>query len=145
MKLSGDECRILTRIAHKTKMDCWFVVLHDTAGEPYIYDLEAGKKTDMKAAIQQLAEGISDPVCYDLCFLEKSDDAILRDLLKRCEAQLPPPLGEGKRSFEKEVKKDQEALADAVAWGREEDIEKIQKRLDRNMDYLSRFYPRKKR
>ena len=43
MTLNHDEYDLLTKIAEKSKMDCWFLIKQTKKGEDYVYDLEEGK------------------------------------------------------------------------------------------------------
>lgn len=129
----------------KTKMDCWFVILNDREGKPYIYDLEGRKKVKAEIAVRQLMEGVEDPVSYDLCELGKEEDKALRDLAKRCGALEPPAVGEGKRHFEIMLSKANEDLEEAVSRGEGEDVlSVIRKRAEQYTEYLSHFYGSKK-
>ena len=44
MTLSSEEYNLLTKIARKSKMDCWFLIKQTKKGEDYVYDLENSKK-----------------------------------------------------------------------------------------------------
>lgn len=100
MKLSNAECNVLDSVASSTKMDCWFFITEDKNGRPYIFDLENNKRMRIEHAVQQLMEGIEEPINYYNCRLTEKEDAILRDLAKRCGAILPPTIEESKRCFE---------------------------------------------
>ena len=43
MTLNSEEYDLLTKIAEKSKMDCWFLIKQTKKGEDYVYDLEEGK------------------------------------------------------------------------------------------------------
>ena len=68
MTLSSEEYNLLTRIARKSKMDCWFLIKQTKKGEDYVYDLENRKKISLRTGIRQLMEGIED--IYTICILK---------------------------------------------------------------------------
>ena len=47
MTLNHDEYDLLTKIAEKSKMDCWFLIKQTKKGEDYVYDLEEGKRLSL--------------------------------------------------------------------------------------------------
>lgn len=80
MTLNHDEYELLTKIAEKSKMDCWFLIKQTKKGEDYIYDLEEGKRLSLRTGIRQLMEGIDG--MYDMYF-EGNEQEIMIQLLLR--------------------------------------------------------------
>lgn len=80
MTLSSEEYELLTKIAKKSKMDCWFLIKQTKKGEDYVYDLEEGKRLSLRTGIRQLMEGIEN--MYDMYF-EDAEKDIMINLLSR--------------------------------------------------------------
>ena len=80
MTLNHDEYDLLTKIAEKSKMDCWFLIKQTKKGEDYFYDLEEGKRLSLRTGIRQLMEGIDS--MYDMYF-EGNERDIMISLLSR--------------------------------------------------------------
>ena len=80
MTLNHDEYELLTKIAEKSKMDCWFLIKQTKKGEDYFYDLEEGKRLSLRTGIRQLMEGIDS--MYDMYF-EGNERDIMISLLSR--------------------------------------------------------------
>ena len=80
MTLNHDEYELLTKIAEKSKMDCWFLIKQTKKGEDYVYDLEEGKRLSLRTGIRQLMEGIDS--MYDMYF-EGNERDIMISLLSR--------------------------------------------------------------
>lgn len=80
MTLNHDEYELLTKIAEKSKMDCWFLIKQTKKGEDYVYDLEEGKRLSLRTGIRQLMEGIDG--MYDMYF-EGNEQEIMIQLLLR--------------------------------------------------------------
>ena len=80
MTLNSEEYDLLTKIAEKSKMDCWFLIKQTKKGEDYVYDLEEGKRLSLRTGIRQLMEGIDG--MYDMCFEDGERDVMI-SLLSR--------------------------------------------------------------
>lgn len=80
MTLSSDEYNLLTKIAEKSKLDCWFLIKQTKNGEDYIFDLENRKRMSLRTGIRQLMEGIED--MYDMYF-EGDERDVMINLLSR--------------------------------------------------------------
>ena len=80
MTLNHDEYDLLTKIAEKSKMDCWFLIKQTKKGEDYVYDLEEGKRLSLRIGIRQLMEGIDR--MYDMYF-EGNERDVMISLLSR--------------------------------------------------------------
>ena len=90
--LTKEECAVLSLVAKRTKMDCWFAILHTANGQPYIYDLENKKRIGIKTAIPQLSEGVEDYDNYHNCRLTPEEDRVFRELIKKYGGEQPPIL-----------------------------------------------------
>ena len=75
MTLNSEEYDLLTKIAEKSKMDCWFLIKQTKKGEDYVYDLEEGKRLSLRTGIRQLMEGIDG--MYDMCFEDGERDVMI--------------------------------------------------------------------
>ena len=80
MTLNNDEYELLTKIARKSNMECWFLIKQTKKGEDYVYDLEEGKRLSLRIGIRQLMEGIDG--MYDMYF-EDGERDIMINLLSR--------------------------------------------------------------
>lgn len=80
MTLNHDEYDLLTKIAEKSKMDCWFLIKQTRKGEDYVYDLEEGKRLSLRTGIRRLMEGIDG--MYDMYF-EGNERDVMISLLSR--------------------------------------------------------------
>lgn len=80
MTLSSDEYNLLTKIAEKSKMDCWFLIKQTAKGEDYVYDIENRKIISLRTGIRQLMEGIDG--MYDMYF-EGNERDVMIHLLAR--------------------------------------------------------------
>lgn len=76
MTLSSEEYDLLTKIAEKSKMDCWFLIKQTKKGEDYVYDLENSKKISLRTGIRQLMEGIDG--MYDMYFEDNERDIMIK-------------------------------------------------------------------
>ena len=86
MKLTVSEYNILNKIADKTKMDCWFWLFQDKAGDDKVKDLEEGKVLSLKKGVSQLDEGI---VSYDLCGMNVEEIVEYENLLRKLNIPVP--------------------------------------------------------
>lgn len=75
MTLNSEEYDLLTKIAEKSKMDCWFLIKQTKKGEDYVYDLEEGKRLSLRTGIRQLMEGIDG--MYDMYFEDGERDVMI--------------------------------------------------------------------
>lgn len=80
MTLNHDEYELLTKIAEKSKMDCWFLIKQTKKGEDYVYDLEEGKRLSLRTGIRQLMEGIDG--MYDMYFEGNELETMIQLLLR---------------------------------------------------------------
>ena len=62
MMLSESEYSGLTKIARKTKCDCWFDIRQDKNGNDYVFDLENRKRISLRAGMLQLFEAVISPL-----------------------------------------------------------------------------------
>lgn len=60
-KLSENEYNGLNKIAHETKMDCWFFIIK-SGEEDLIHDIENDEILTLANGLSQFAEGIIDPL-----------------------------------------------------------------------------------
>ena len=75
MTLNSEEYDLLTKIAEKSKMDCWFLIKQTKKGEDYVYDLEEGKRLSLRTGNRQLMEGIDG--MYDMYFEDGERDVMI--------------------------------------------------------------------
>lgn len=80
MTLSSDEYNLLTKIAEKSKMDCWFLIKQTAKGEDYVYDIENRKRISLRTGIRQLMEGIDG--MYDMYFKGNERDVMIHLLAR---------------------------------------------------------------
>lgn len=76
MTLNSEEYDLLTKIAEKSKMDCWFLIKQTKKGEDYVYDLENSKKISLRTGIRLLMEGIDG--MYDMYFEDNERDIMIK-------------------------------------------------------------------
>ena len=75
--LTDAEYNVLNRIASQTKMDCWFYLKTDSAGNDYVLDIENSDILTLREGISQLNEGI----VWDLLSLTAEEIAVYNNLL----------------------------------------------------------------
>ena len=75
-RLTSDEYNALNRLTSATKMDCWFTIQTDSAGNDSVFDLEEGKTLSMKDAVSMVYEGVDWMRRQDYHFLGISDKEI---------------------------------------------------------------------
>lgn len=73
--LTINECVALNRIAHNTKMDCWFSLSTDREGYDCVYDLERRRNVTLRYGVKLLREGIEhcspdELIHLGICLLE---------------------------------------------------------------------------
>lgn len=93
MTLSENEYNGLTKVARKTKCDCWFDIRQDKNGNDYVFDLENRKKISVANGVLQLADAIVDPLSdYGLTSEEAKavDDLIMDAIVKKLYKKHPP-------------------------------------------------------
>ncbi len=78
MTLNNAEYELLSRIARKSKLDCWFQIRQTAKGDDYVFDSENHKRLSLKTAIRQLMKGIEE--MYDF-YLAENDYITLINLL----------------------------------------------------------------
>lgn len=76
MTLNSEEYDLLTKIAEKSKMNCWFLIKQTKKGEDYVYDLENSKKISLRTGIRLLMEGIDG--MYDMYFEDNERDIMIK-------------------------------------------------------------------
>lgn len=86
--LNDDECRILRKIALKTKMDCWFHLTTDKDGEYFVFDLEDKCVYSIREAVSELASGI---VSYERCYLTSDEIEAFEALLTKLQIEADIP------------------------------------------------------
>lgn len=80
MTLNSKEYDLLTKIAEKSKMDCWFLIKQTKKGEDYVYDIESRRRISLRTGTRQLMEGIEG--MYDM-YLEENERDTMISLLAR--------------------------------------------------------------
>lgn len=92
MTLSENEYNGLTKVARKTKCDCWFDIRQDKNGNDYVFDLENHKKLSVANGVLQLADAIVDPLSdYGLTEDEaKAVDDLIMDAIVKKMYKKPP-------------------------------------------------------
>lgn len=80
MTLNHDEYELLTKIARKSKMDCWFQIRQNAKGDDCVFDLENHKRLSLKSAVRQLMEGIEE--MYDFYLAENDYKTLINLLIK---------------------------------------------------------------
>lgn len=76
--LTNAEYNVLNDISDQTKMDCWFCLETDSAGNDYVFDIENSDILTLYEGISQLNEGI----VLDLLDLTAEEIAVYNNLLK---------------------------------------------------------------
>lgn len=66
-----NESAVLGKIAHLSKMDCWFSIIRDKDGHYYTYDLEERNRIPLSTGIQQLEQGMTRAEDYRLSTYEQ--------------------------------------------------------------------------
>ena len=77
-RLTNAEYNVLNSIASQTKMDCWFFLETDSAGNDYVLDIENSDILTLREGISALNEGI----VPDLLDLSDEEIAVYNNLLK---------------------------------------------------------------
>ena len=81
--LADEEYNVLEKIAHETKMDCWFFIKQDNKGVDYIYDLENRKRMCLRTGVCNLIDGIDCVENYNSCNLTIEESNVFHELLKK--------------------------------------------------------------
>lgn len=81
--LTNPEYNVLNKIAHKTKMDCWFTIKQDNNGIDYIYDLEDKKRKCLRTGVYQLVSGLDCIENYNSCNLTDDEKTVFNELLRK--------------------------------------------------------------
>ena len=66
MTLFNEEYDVLNKIAHKSKMDCWFMIKFSENKGHYVFDLENRKRLSLRQGVKQLVDGMTDVDMYEL-------------------------------------------------------------------------------
>ena len=81
--LTNAEYEVLNKVAHRTKIDCWFEIKQDCHGTDYIYDIEEGKRMCLASGVAMLADAIDCQENYDNCYLVWNEKVTLRNLFAK--------------------------------------------------------------
>ena len=91
--LTDYEYKVLSKVARKTGLDCWFVIKQDGHGVDYIYNCEESKRMCLKTGVSLLADGIDCQESFDNCQLELQERVALRDLFTKLGVDLDSNIG----------------------------------------------------
>lgn len=80
-RLDNDEYDVLTKIAKKTKCDCWFSLRRDDKGEDVVYDLECDEDITLYSGVYDLMEALDCKENYDACNLTVDEEMTLANIL----------------------------------------------------------------
>ena len=81
--LTDCEYKVLSKVARKTRLDCWFVIKQDCYGIDYIYDHEESKRMCLKTGVSILADSIDCQENFDNCCLDYYERRVLWDLFAK--------------------------------------------------------------
>ena len=82
--LTQEQYTVLSKIARKTRMDCWFYIHQKQNGEDVIKDLENHKYLSLRSGISQLNEGI----VPELLDLSENEWNVYNNILKELSIEL---------------------------------------------------------
>jgi hypothetical protein len=91
MILTAGQYNVLSKIARRTKMDCWFSV-KQLDGQDYVYDLEECICLELSEGVGYLMEGLDCPENVESCRLNWIEKTVLIELLKALEVEIPKAL-----------------------------------------------------
>lgn len=81
-QLEDDEYDVLTKIARKTKCDCWFDIRRDErTSQDIVYDLENDEPLPLWQGVADLMEALDCKENYDACDLNAAEEMILAGIL----------------------------------------------------------------
>ena len=90
--LTADQYAVLNKIARRTKMDCWFLIIQDKNGQDYVYDVEEGATLSLTDGIAGLMEGLDCPENVDECQLNWIEKTVLCELCRCLSVEIPKSL-----------------------------------------------------
>lgn len=91
MTLTQAEYDVVDKIAHKSKMDCWFMVYSDEDGNDYVKDLERGETITIREGVCQLLDGMT---CYADYNMTKKEVLVFEGLTRKLNLSTPSYLYE---------------------------------------------------
>jgi hypothetical protein len=91
MVLTAGQYGVLSKIARRTKMDCWFCI-KQLDGQDYVYDLEECMCLELPEGVGYLMEGLDCPENVESCCLNWIEKTVLIELLKALEVEIPKAL-----------------------------------------------------
>ncbi len=92
MTLNAAQYGVLNKIARRTKMDCWFLIVQDHNGDDYVYDLEEGASIELEDGVNGLMEGLDCPENVESCGLNWIEKTVLCELCKMLNVDIPKAL-----------------------------------------------------
>lgn len=84
MQLTLNEYEVLSKIADKSKMDCWFYIERKPSGDDVILDLENNEELTLADGVYQLYEGMTEYSDYGL---SKYQVKTFEELLEKLEIE----------------------------------------------------------
>lgn len=91
MILTAGQYSVLSKIARRTKMDCWFSI-KQLDGQDYVYDLEECMCLELSEGIGYLMEGLDCPENVESCDLNWIEKSVLRELCDLLNIDAPQSL-----------------------------------------------------
>ena len=80
---------VLSKIAQRTKMDCWFSIEQDPSGYDYVWDLEENERIDLNDGVEQLLEGLDCSENIEACDLDWAERSALCELCEILKIEIP--------------------------------------------------------
>lgn len=90
--LNAMQYAVLNKIARRTKMDCWFLIIQDRNGKDYVYDVEEGATLSLTDGITGLMEGLDCSENINSCDLNLVEKTVLCELCKELNIDIPGSL-----------------------------------------------------
>lgn len=90
--LTAQQYAVLNKIARRTKMDCWFLIIQDRNGKDYVYDVEEGATLSLTDGITGLMEGLDCPENINSCDLNLVEKTVLCELCEGLNIAIPGSL-----------------------------------------------------
>jgi hypothetical protein len=91
MILTAGQYGVLSKIARRTKMECWFSI-QQLDGQDYVYDLEECICLELSEGIGYLMEGLDCPENVESCDLNWIEKTVLIELLQTLNVLIPEAL-----------------------------------------------------
>jgi hypothetical protein len=91
MILTAAQYAVLSKIARRTKMDCWFCI-RQLNNQDYIYDLEEGRDYSLQVGLTYLMEGLDCRENVESCDLNWIETTVLCELCKMLDVKIPDAL-----------------------------------------------------